>query len=146
MNGNIIDKLAIPEKELKKQEEDLAKKTSKTKNFVENEIAKMGDDSETQDKDLLFIREAIKELTSLTNIDTRTELNAKEILLFARLEIYANRFNLPVLKDFAKSIYHKKLSKGRGLRKEILQAISQIRQTEGENATSFPELLLGSKK
>lgn len=145
MKSKDIESAFLPEEELKKQEKEESKK--KAKNFVEKEIDKMGAESpEPMDKDLLMIKEMIKELTNLNELDTKTELTTREILLFARLQVYSEVFGLPVLKDFATSVYRKKLSKSRGLRKELLQAISQLQHTEGENATSFPDLLIGKSK
>lgn len=148
MKSTDIESAFIPVEELKKQQTEEEKvKKKKPKTFVDHELDKMASDSpEMMDKDLLFTKEIIKELTSLKDLDTRTDLTQKEILLFARLQFFAEIFGLPELKDFAVSVYRKKFSKNRGLRKEILQAIVQIQHADSENVMTFPDMLLGGKK
>lgn len=123
----------------------------KDKSFIDDVVDKsrkeiLENNSETQDQQLLFTREIIDKLTSVVDIDMKTELNDKEILLFARLEVMAKFFGLSQLSDFAVSIYRKKISRKRGWRKEVLQAISQIQPSEETNNNIFPDLLLGNKK
>jgi hypothetical protein len=121
----------------------------KEKSFIEEVIDKdkieLGQ-QETQDQQLLFTREIIEKLTDVKDIDMKTELNDKEILLFARIEVLSGFYDIQELKDFAISIFRKKLSRKRGWRKEVLQAISQIQPSEETNNNIFPDLLLGKNK
>lgn len=68
----------------------------------------------------------VDEIFNAENVDVKTELNDKEILLFSRADFYAQVYNAPLVNDFTRFIKTKKISRKRGSRKEMVDAIKSI--------------------
>jgi len=87
--------------------------------------------------DLVMIRELIKEVFNVDNIDIRSDLNDKEIILIAQLKVYADVFNDGLVKSFITNYLRAKLSKKRKSRSELVDVITKsLSATQDENAMS----------
>lgn len=92
----------------------------------EREMREEKEEAEITNENLVMIKEVVATLVDVDKIDIKTDFKRNEIILFQQVEILADLFNIPVLKEFCLGIKMKKLSIDRGLRKELVQAIMQM--------------------
>lgn len=68
----------------------------------------------------LFLDKMIGEIFSTKDIDLKTDINDKQVLVFSRAKIYAKTFNMPLVMEFCDSIKILSISKGRKSRGELV--------------------------
>lgn len=68
-----------------------------------------------------YLDKIIKENFSTENIEVRSDLNTKQILVLSRAKIYASHFGLGIVESFCNNIMTLSLSKDRKSRGELVQ-------------------------
>lgn len=68
----------------------------------------------------------VGEIYDTKNIEVKTELNDKQVMLFARADIFAKRYKTPVLRQFTNSFMKKNLSRKRASRKEMVDVVKNV--------------------
>lgn len=80
-----------------------------------------------------------------TNINVKTDLNQEQVMAVARLELYADYHNIPILKAFTQNFKELQISKDREGRKEATQILAATQSTFGmeEEKNLFDKLVSG---
>lgn len=68
----------------------------------------------------------VGEIYDTKNIEVKTELNDKQVMLLARADIFAKRYKTPVLRQFTNSFMKKNLSRKRASRKEMVDVVKNV--------------------
>lgn len=82
-----------------------------------------------------------------SNINVKTDLNQEQILALARLELFAEYHNIPLLKKFAQTFKELQISKDRKGRQEATQILAATQSMAGleEERNLFDKLVSGGK-
>ena len=94
--------------------------------------AERQDETEEPNPSLVMVKEIVNMLRDTDDIDISTEFKRSQVLLFQQVELFADYFNIDILKKFCEGIKRKNLSIDRGLRKELVEAIKQINSPIGD--------------
>lgn len=65
------------------------------------------------------LHRVVDEILADTNLEAKSDLSEKMIAAFAKVDVYAEIFNIPILKTFKKSFLKLRISRNRIGRKEL---------------------------
>lgn len=96
------------------------------------------------------LEKAIDQTYNTENINVKSELNRRQVVSFAKNELFSDYFVIPIAKSLTKNIMENSLSLNRASRKEFKDIITAGLQTttmEDMNRTpSIPDKLLGRRR
>lgn len=102
-------------------------------------------DETVEEQDILH--RVVEAILDDNNLETKTDLTDKMIAAFAKVDVYAELFNIPILKVFKKSFLKLRISRNRLGRKELTDMTRTLvsYETAPEETSVFSKMFKGSK-
>ena len=93
-----------------------------------------------------IFKSIVDEIYSKKNIELKTELNDRQVMVFSQAKSFARRYKIPLLKELVKNYSEYAISKnrkGRNEFREIAKAMNQMAANDEMIQKSIPDRLLG---
>lgn len=102
-------------------------------------------DDEIQQDDVLH--RVVNEILQDTNLEAKSDLTDKMIAAFAKVDAYAEIFNIPILKTFKKSFLKLRISRNRLGRKELTEMTRTLvsYETSPDETSVLSRMFKGTK-
>ena len=94
-----------------------------------------------------IFKSIVDEIYSKKNIELKTELNDRQVMVFSQAKAFAKRYKVPLLKELVKNYSEYAISKNRKGRKEfseISKSNLQMAANDDMMQKSIPQRLLGN--